>query len=187
MNLRRRQCLQFGAALAWTGAGQLLARKAHGEDIDTAAALPRHLTLRNLHTDEVLDLDYSRDGTYLPEAMTRIVWVLRDFRTGEQHEIDPLLLDSLSDLAEALRTDPEFDVISGYRSPQTNELLRSQSSGVALRSLHMDGRAIDVRLAGIDCADLATRALALGRGGVGYYRRSDFVHLDTGLSRSWRG
>jgi len=187
MNLRRRQCLQFGAALACGGAAQLFARSALCEPADPVAAPRRHLTLRNLHTDEVLDLDYSSDGVYLPDAMTKIVHVLRDYRTGEQHEIDPGLLDILSDLAAALRAGPVFAVISGYRSPHTNELLRSQSSGVALRSLHMDGRAIDVRLAGVDCADLAAGALALGRGGVGYYRRSDFVHLDTGSPRSWQG
>jgi uncharacterized protein YcbK (DUF882 family) len=180
MNLRRRQFLQAGAAL-------LLAQRALCEPADPAAALLRHLTLRNLHTDELLDLDYSSDGLYLPDAMTKIMWVLRDFRTGEQHAIDPGLLDSLSDIATALRVDPVFEVISGYRSPQTNELLRSQSSGVSLHSLHMDGRAIDVRLVGIDCSALAAGALALGRGGVGYYRRSDFVHLDTGLPRSWQG
>jgi uncharacterized protein YcbK (DUF882 family) len=187
MNLRRRQCLQLGAALACAGAGQLLAQRARCEPDVAAAAPPRHLTLRNLHTAEVLDADYRCGGVYLPDAMARIVQVLRDFRTGEQHDIDPGLLDSLCDLAAALRVDPVFDVISGYRSPQTNELLRSQSHGVALHSLHMDGRAIDVRLAGVDCRDLAAGALTLGRGGVGYYRRSDFVHLDTGLSRSWRG
>ena len=180
MILRRRQFLQLGAGL-------LLAQRALGEPAYPAPAPRRRLALRNLHTDEVLDLDYSSGGVYLPDAMTRIVWVLRDFRTGEQHQIDPGLLDSLYDLAAALRVDPVFEVISGYRSAQSNELLRGQSSGVALRSLHRDGRAIDVRLAGIDCADLADGALALGRGGVGYYRRSDFVHLDTGLPRSWQG
>jgi uncharacterized protein YcbK (DUF882 family) len=180
MNLRRRQFLQAGAVL-------LLAQRVPCEPASPAAAPRRHLTLRNLHTDELLDLHYSSDGAYLPDAMTRIAWVLRDFRTGEQHQIDPGLVASLGDLATALHTEPVFEVISGYRSPQTNELLRSQSSGVSLRSLHMEGRAIDVRLAGVDCSDLAAAALALGRGGVGYYRRSDFVHLDTGSPRSWQG
>jgi uncharacterized protein YcbK (DUF882 family) len=180
MNLQRRQLLQCGAGL-------LLAQGALCEPDYPAPPPRRRLALRNLHTEEVLDLDYCSGGAYLPDAMARIVWVLRDFRSGEQHEIDPGLLDGLSDLAAALRVDPVFDVISGYRSAQTNEMLRSQSSGVALRSLHMDGRAIDVRLAGIGCDDLAAGALALGRGGVGYYRRSDFVHLDTGLPRSWQG
>ena len=180
MNLRRRHLLQAGASL-------LLAQRALCEPVDSAGVARRHLSMRNLHTDEILDLDYSSGGVCLPQAMTRIVWMLRDFRTGEQHAIDPALLDSLSDLATALQVDPAFEVISGYRSPQTNELLRSQSSGVSLHSLHMDGRAIDVRLAGIGCSELAASALALGRGGVGYYRRADFVHLDSGLPRCWQG
>jgi len=187
MNLRRRQCLQLGAGLACIGAGQLFAPSAQGEPAEPATQPRRHLALRNLHTGEALELDYRSGGICLPDAMARIVRVLRDYRTGEQHEIDCALLDILRDVADALHADPVFDVISGYRSAQTNELLRSQSSGVALRSLHMEGRAIDVRMAGVDCGDLAAAALRLGRGGVGYYRRSDFVHLDTGLARSWQG
>ena len=178
MNPRRRQCLQLGPALAWLGAGPLFAPLARCEGTDADPAPLRHLTLRNLHTGETLDLDYSSGGVCLPDAMSRIVRVLRDYRTGEQHEIDCGLLDILEDVAAALHRDPVFDVISGYRSAQTNELLRS---------LHMEGRAIDVRLAGVDCGEFAAAALTLGRGGVGYYRRSDFVHLDTGLARSWRG
>jgi uncharacterized protein YcbK (DUF882 family) len=178
MNLRRRQCLQLGAALSCIGAGHVFAQ---------SAAPARRLVLRNLHTSEVLDIEYRQGGDYPADAMARIVEVLRDFRTGERHDIDPALLESLADLAAALRVEPVFDVISGYRSPQTNEMLRSQSGGVALRSLHMEGRAIDVRLAGVACSDLAAGALLLGRGGVGFYQRSDFVHLDTGLVRSWRG
>jgi len=187
MNLRRRQCLQLCAALASVGAGQWLAPCAQGEPADPETEARRHLSLRNLHTGEALDLDYRSGAVCLPDAMTKIVRMLRDYRTGEQHEIDCGLLDILGDVAAALHADPVFDVISGYRSAQTNELLRSQSSGVALRSLHMEGRAIDVRLAGVDCSDLAAAALTLGRGGVGYYRRSNFVHLDTGLARSWQG
>jgi uncharacterized protein YcbK (DUF882 family) len=187
MRLRRRQFLQVCAALACGGAGALPAARAQCEP-DVAAALRlRHLTLHNLHTDEVLDIDYGYGELYLPDAMTSIGHLLRDYRTDQQHGIDPGLLDCLCDVAAALCAQPVFGVISGYRSPQTNELLRSQSDGVALHSLHMEGRAIDVRLAGVDCADLAACALNLGRGGVGYYRRSDFVHLDTGAVRNWRG
>jgi uncharacterized protein YcbK (DUF882 family) len=177
MKLRRREFLQMGAAIAWFGAG------AHVR----AAAPAGRLRLRNLHTDEVLDIAYRRDGECLPDALSQIAQLLRDYRTGEVHDIDTTLLDDLCDLAAALGVDPDYAVISGYRSAQTNDMLRSQSGGVALRSLHMEGRAIDVRLAGIDCSALGARALELGRGGVGYYRRSDFVHLDTGNVRSWRG
>ncbi|MCZ7566575.1 MAG: DUF882 domain-containing protein [Burkholderiales bacterium] len=111
--------------------------------------------------------------------------LLRDFRTGEAHAIDVALLDTLHALCAACggRT---FEIISGYRSPTTNAMLRRTSvGGVAKRSLHMDGRAIDVRLVGVDTARLRDAAKALGRGGVGYYRESDFVHLDTGRARSW--
>jgi uncharacterized protein YcbK (DUF882 family) len=96
-------------------------------------------------------------------------------------------MDYLLEVARAAGVDPAFIVISGYRSPRTNAMLHERSSGVAQHSLHMEGRAIDVRVIGIDCADLAARALDLKRGGVGYYRASDFVHLDTGAFRTWKG
>jgi len=120
-------------------------------------------------------------------AVAAIEVLLRDFRTGERHAIDPSLMDYLVQVAHTAGVDPAFSVISGYRSPQTNARLREQSTGVAQHSLHIDGRAIDVRVAGIDCADLAAHALDLKRGGVGYYRKSDFVHLDTGAFRTWKG
>jgi uncharacterized protein YcbK (DUF882 family) len=120
--------------------------------------------------------------------MTRIQRVLRDFRTGEEHAIDPALVAQIHGLAVSLDVDPVFDVISGFRSPLTNERLRQRGSGgVSKHSLHIQGRAIDVRLAGVPCDRLAGRALELARGGVGFYRASDFVHLDTGAFRTWRG
>ncbi len=141
----------------------------------------------NLHTSEKLHLEFFRDETYVPASLAAIQVFLRDYRNGEQHVIDPKLMDYLYDVASALGVEPVFSVISGYRSPQTNEQLRERSDGVARHSLHLEGRAIDVRLAGVDSADLATHARALGRGGVGYYRKSDFVHLDTGAYRTWKG
>lgn len=152
-----------------------------------ADAGSRRIALRNLHTAEQLEVEYYRDGGYLPEALARIDAVLRDFRTGDIHPMDRALIDQVRDVALSLGVEPVFSVISGYRSPKTNEQLREHSSGVALRSLHMDGRAMDVRLAGVDCVSLSEAALKLARGGVGYYRASDFVHLDTGAFRSWRG
>lgn len=156
---------------------------------DTPAmdARPRRLALYNLHTDESLEIEYHRDGVYVPRALDALELLLRDFRTGERHAMDPALFDVLHELAGKLGVDPEFKVISGYRSPATNAMLHERSSGVASRSMHLQGKAMDVRLAGVDCAVLATSGLALARGGVGYYRRSDFVHLDTGRVRSWRG
>ncbi len=120
-------------------------------------------------------------------ALSAIEALLRDFRTGERHPIDPGLMDYLVQVADSAGVDPVFSVISGYRSPQTNARLHERSTGVARHSLHIEGRAIDVRVSGIDCADLAAHALGLKRGGVGYYRASDFVHLDTGAFRTWRG
>jgi uncharacterized protein YcbK (DUF882 family) len=164
--------------------------------IATAAAQPRapvpadavkRISLENLHTSEKLQVAFARADGYVPDALTAIQVLLRDFRNNEQHAIDPKLMDYLYDVAEHIGVEPTFTVISGYRSPQTNEMLHERSSGVSSHSLHMEGRAIDVRLAGIDCADLANRALELTRGGVGYYRQSNFVHLDTGKFRTWKG
>jgi uncharacterized protein YcbK (DUF882 family) len=147
----------------------------------------RRISLRNLHTGEQLESEYFRGGTYIPDSLAAIQVLLRDFRNDQQHVIDPKLMDYLYDVARRMGVDPVFSVISGYRSPQTNAQLRERSSGVARHSLHLEGRAIDVRLAGVDCADLAGGALGLARGGVGYYRQSDFVHLDTGALRTWKG
>ena len=130
---------------------------------------------------------YRRGDQYVPEALAQVEVLLRDYRTGERHPIDPHLLDILYEVAQSIGVDPVFSVISGYRSPQTNALLHERSAEVASQSLHMEGRAIDVRLTHVDCADLADKALAMQRGGVGYYRQSDFVHLDTGRVRTWRG
>jgi uncharacterized protein YcbK (DUF882 family) len=194
MSMRRREFLKLGGVLACAGGTRVFARQARGEAAVAAPAespegapKSKRLALRNLHTGEDLEIDYCCGGAYIPEAMAQIEHILRDFRSGELHAIDPGLMDRLYDVATALRVNPVFGVISGYRSSQTNEQLRRHSSGVALRSLHVEGRAIDVRLAGVDCANLAAGARVLGCGGVGYYRSSDFVHLDTGAFRTWRG
>ncbi len=123
----------------------------------------------------------------MAESLAQLQALLRDFRSGDTHPIDPKLLDYLVDVAGRLGAPAEYSVISGYRSPQTNAQLHALSSGVAQHSLHMQGRAIDVRMTGVDCAVLAARARDLKRGGVGYYRASDFVHMDTGDFRTWSG
>lgn len=194
MSWTRRRLLLAGGALAGVSAGLLAgparsreAAREPGAAQDGAATRGRCIGFRNLHTDERLEVEYFRNGEYVPEAFSAIEGCLRDFRTGERHAIDAHLMDYLTDVARALGVDASFSVISGYRSPQTNAALRERSSGVAQHSLHMDGRAIDVRLAGVDCARLAAHALDLRRGGVGYYRASDFVHLDAGAFRTWRG
>jgi uncharacterized protein YcbK (DUF882 family) len=182
MTCSRRQLL--GGALAGIAAGGLL-RASRVDAQDESAA--RRIALTNLHTDEHLDIEYFRDGGYSGDALARIEKTLRDFRTGEMHEIDPHLMDYLVEVAAKLGKEARFSVISGYRSPETNAKLHELSAGVAQHSLHMQGRAIDVRMAGVDCAELADRAQSLKRGGVGYYRASNFVHLDTGAFRTWRG
>ncbi len=197
----RRRLLGAAGVLAGASAAGLLAAVAEAGDAPAAAPVPardrsaaagesaaaRRIVLENLHTPESLDVVFRRGDRYVPEAMSAIQVLLRDYRTGAQHPIDPALLDYLHEVARHAGVEPVFAVISGYRSPQTNAMLHERSAGVARRSLHLDGRAIDVRLAGVDCAQLAQRALNLQRGGVGYYRNSDFVHLDTGRLRSWRG
>jgi uncharacterized protein YcbK (DUF882 family) len=147
----------------------------------------KRIVLTNLHTGERVDVEYSSNDAVVPEALHAIEVVLRDFRNGEQHAIDPALMDYLVDVAVGLGRPAAFSVISGYRSPQTNAQLRKNSSGVSEHSLHMQGRAIDVRMQNVDCAELARQAESLRRGGVGYYRASNFVHLDTGRFRTWRG
>jgi uncharacterized protein YcbK (DUF882 family) len=145
----------------------------------------RILSFAHTHTGERLTVPYFADGEYLAEGLARLEHLLRDHRTGDEHVIDPALLDLLNDLQLSTGTDKPFEVISGYRSPKTNAKLRSAGRGVAKRSLHMDGKAIDVRLADVTSSVLRDAALELRRGGVGYYRRSDFVHVDTGRFRTW--
>ena len=192
MSWSRRRLLRAGGFLAAvSAAGGLRAACALGGAAPGAAgknpSAARRLALLNVHTAEKLELEYFRGDGYVAASMTAIQVLLRDYRNGEQHLIDPTLMDYLYDVARQLNVDPVFSVISGYRSPQTNEQLRERSDGVARHSLHLEGRAIDVRLAGVGCAELAARARAMSRGGVGYYRKSDFVHLDTGAYRTWNG
>jgi len=183
VTISRRRLLQFGGVAAFAAGAGTIARPARA----AISAITKRVVLANLHTGEDLDVEFFRDRAYVPQAMQQIEHILRDFRTGDLHPIDPRLMDYLHNLAFTAGVDPAFSVISGYRSPATNAALRARSRGVARHSLHMQGRAIDVRLAGVGCADLATKALALRCGGVGYYRTSDFVHLDTGAYRTWRG
>lgn len=152
-----------------------------------AAAAERRLLLINTHTGESLDTAYWGDGRYRPTELGRLDWLLRDHRTGGILPIDQRLFDLLSELATAAGVTPRFQVISGYRAPETNAMLAATSDGVSSRSLHMEGRAIDVRLEGLPTARLRDLALARQAGGVGYYPASDFVHLDLGRVRQWSG
>ncbi len=146
---------------------------------------PRSLAFVNTHTREELEATFFLESGYDENALGRIAHVLRDHRTGEVHEIDIQLLELLHALKNSLGTKEPFHVISGYRSLRTNSMLREGGRGVASRSLHLEGRAIDIRIPGVVLEDLHVAALELSRGGVGYYRASSFVHVDTGRVRRW--
>ncbi len=148
------------------------------------AAASRSISLYHTHTGERLSVVYFEGGDYVADALTSLKHLLRDFRSGEASDIDPALFDQLAALNVACGSGT-FEVISGFRSPKTNDMLRGRGNGVANGSLHLQGRAIDVRLAGCDTRRLRDAAIAMKQGGVGYYARSDFVHLDTGRARTW--
>ena len=151
-----------------------------------AASRPeRELSFLNLHTGERLRSVYWQEGRYLPESLTEIDYLLRDFRTGDIKPIDTRLLDLLSEVNAELGNDEPLHVISGYRSPKTNAMLAARSGGVATNSYHLKGMAIDVRLPGCALKRLRDAGISLQRGGVGFYPRSNFVHLDTGPVRTW--
>jgi uncharacterized protein YcbK (DUF882 family) len=150
-----------------------------------AASEPRSLSFVHLHTGEKLSVAYSEAGAYLPDALAAVNHLLRDFRSGDVGEMDPALLDLLHALRRTTASRQPFQIISGYRSPATNEMLRLRRSGVASASLHLSGRAIDIRLADVSLERLRDAARTLRLGGVGYYPRSDFVHVDTGRVRAW--
>jgi len=148
-------------------------------------ARARRLCFYHIHTGEHLSTCYFRDGSYRAQALSKINHLLRDHRSGEVISMEIELLDLLHRLAGRLGTAEPFHVICGYRSPQTNALLRRNSKGVAKRSLHMYGQAIDIRVPGLRSATLRKAALNLKAGGVGYYPQADFVHIDTGRVRFW--
>ena len=150
-----------------------------------ARQAPRRLSFYHTHTREKLNIVYFEDAAYRPDALDEINHLLRDFRSREIHPIDPKLLDILYALTVQTRSEGPFQIISGYRSPETNTMLRSSTNGVAKKSLHMKGKAIDVRLTDVSLKTLHQAGLDLRCGGVGYYPSSDFVHLDTGRVHSW--
>lgn len=145
----------------------------------------RQLSFYHTHTGERLTVTYWQDGEYLDSALAEINHFWRDFRTGDAFDMDPLLLDTLHLVYEQTGSQGHFEVISAYRSPKTNEMLRARSGGVAKKSQHLQGKAIDVRLTDVPISKLRRVAYDLKRGGVGYYEASDFVHLDTGRFRTW--
>ena len=144
------------------------------------------LRLYHTHTGEHIDIVYRRGDVALPEAQAKLDYFLRDHRTGDIHHYDPRLYDILADLAAAVgKPNAEIQIICGYRTLWSNEFLRARSSGVAQNSLHKQAQAIDIRIPDVETLTLRNAALALGRGGVGFYPRSGFVHVDTGRVRTW--
>jgi uncharacterized protein YcbK (DUF882 family) len=143
------------------------------------------LSFVNTHTGETFRGAYWENGRYDAQAINALQRVLRDHRTNEVHAIDPALFDQLNDLYGVVGNGQPYQIISGYRSAATNAALHEASNGVATRSLHMDGRAMDIRIAGVDTARIRDAAITAQRGGVGYYQASDFVHVDTGRVRRW--
>jgi uncharacterized protein YcbK (DUF882 family) len=182
MVVERRAFLRGSAACVLSAAvpGIAMATPSPGRDLRT-------LTFDNIHTGERLAADYFVNGCYDPAVLQAVNHVLRDYRTGDVHPIDPRLLDLLHDLNARLETNASYQVISGFRSPLTNAMLHERSSGVASKSLHTQGMAIDIRIPGCALAAVHANALALGRGGVGLYPTSDFVHVDVGRVRKWAG
>jgi len=144
------------------------------------------LRLYHTHPGEHLDIVYRQDGAYIPAALAKLDRFLRDHRTGEIHHFDPRLFDLLADVTQSVgRAEAEIHVICGFRAPASNEYLRTHTSGVAKASLHMQAEAIDIRLPGTRIAKFRDAALALHRGGVGFYPSSDFIHVDVGRIRRW--
>ena len=181
INKSRRRFMQFGVCAA----SSLLLPEAIAGPAKHSTVVERKLSLLNLHTGEKLDTTYWVDGMYLGNELDAINEILRDHRTDEAHSIDLQLLDLLSNIHQTLGSKQSFQIISGYRSPKTNASLRKHSNGVAKKSLHMQGKAIDVRLPDRALSELRAATLKYKAGGVGYYPASDFLHIDTGRVRRW--
>jgi uncharacterized protein YcbK (DUF882 family) len=186
--------IAYGSVLALSGCGvetalirddgrQAITKQAHSR----YHQIPEHRTLffNHTHTGQKLKITYFEHGKYIKGALHEINYLLRDFRTEEIYPIDTALLDQLSDLKQNLDLNKPFHIISGYRSSLTNARLRKNSHGVAEHSYHLQGRAIDIRVEGVSSKTIRNAALAMAQGGVGYYPRNNFVHLDTGRYRTW--
>ena len=185
--------LAYGSVLALSGCGVETAAVRHvGYGYDHAQPIHilarqgyKTLSFEHTHTGEKLKLTYFERGNYIKGALQEINYLLRDFRTDDIHPIDTALLDQLFDLKQTLGVNKPFHIISGYRSPFTNAQLHKHSHGVANHSFHMQGRAIDIRVEGVSSKRIRNAALNMAQGGVGYYPRNNFVHLDSGRFRTW--
>lgn len=182
--LGRRSFLGLGLSAGIVGAGALtfMPRAVMAK---STANDSRTLGFFNTHTNEILKATYWQNGNYDRTAVADINYILRDHRSGDVYSMDLKLFDLLTSLHRRTDSKKPFEIISGYRSPASNAKLASASGGVAKKSMHMQGKAIDIRLRDVKLADLRLDALAMKAGGVGYYPKSDFVHVDTGRVRHW--
>jgi uncharacterized protein YcbK (DUF882 family) len=152
----------------------------------SASGAERSVQLFNTHTNERIDIVYKRGDEYVSSALAKLDYFLRDHNTNEVRHFDPRLYDILADLTASVgHPGGEIDIVCGYRTPETNAALRAHTNGVAIHSLHIQAKAIDLRMPGVNTLKLRRAALALARGGVGYYPHSDFIHVDTGRVTQW--
>jgi uncharacterized protein YcbK (DUF882 family) len=177
-NILTRRC--FVKKTLYLAAGIVLA-----SPLESIAMLTKQpMSFYHNHTGERLEINYSGLGC-TSSTLKKLNYFLRDFRTGDVHPIDPALLNILYGIQQKSGSNGVIEIISGYRSPATNNKLRSKNGGVARQSLHMKGRALDIRLTDLKARELCDVAISLQRGGVGFYPKSNFVHIDTGRFRTW--
>ena len=192
---RRLLSLGFGAAAAAAVPGLAAAHgRVKSPALDLGRSLfsvlgtdPREAFLHNTHTGESLKAVYWEKGKYVPDALSSLMKVLRDWRNGEEHMMDPRVFDLLHTVHAKVESSQPIQIISGYRSPETNAAMHEKSSQVASNSFHTKGMATDIRIPGVDLTHLHKAALSLKAGGVGFYPVSNFVHVDVGPVRQWAG
>jgi uncharacterized protein YcbK (DUF882 family) len=186
MSAFKRNFRRLGLAGAILLALAPVGARAQSHEASSSQSQDHRLRLFNTHTGERIDIVYRRGEQYISDALAELDYFLRDHRTGDVRHFDPRLYDILSDLTLSVgHPGGEIDIVCGYRTPSTNESLRAHTTGVAKNSLHIQAEAIDLRMPSIDTLTLRKAALALHRGGVGYYPHSDFIHVDTGRVRQW--
>jgi uncharacterized protein YcbK (DUF882 family) len=173
-------------AIVAMGAPRLVRSQTNGTQPAATSPLDHSLSLYNTHTNERIEIVFRHGDTYIPAALSKLDHFLRDHNTNEVRHFDPHLYDILADLTASVgRPNGEIDIVCGYRTPATNAALRERTNGVAKNSLHIQAEAIDLRMPGVNTLKLRRAALALARGGVGYYPHSDFIHVDVGRVRQW--
>ncbi len=181
----RRSFLKSSVVIASALSMPALARAANGANAAAAAPGERVLRLYNTHTGESVKSVFWAEGNFIPDSLAEINKLLRDHRSNTIAPIDPALLVLLERVSAQFGNQKLMHVISGYRSPESNKKLAAASGGVAKHSMHLEGKAIDIRMPGQDLASLHKAAMNAKGGGVGYYPDSQFVHMDTGRPRHW--